>query len=145
MKKGFLNISVGIVLIFFSAVSALLLSYLSRDAIHVQEKVLESIDNTYTKIMYVSGANIWKKFLTENAAFWDYIQKESDPYKNTSLVFNTNFKYNLNSTREVVYTLVSTTTTYVYVDKYINVIFELKKDGKIIDQGISFDFGWPGI
>ncbi|ABR30760.1 hypothetical protein SU69_04590 [Thermosipho melanesiensis] len=145
MKKGFLNISIGIILIFFSVISSVLLSYLLKDALHIQEKVLETVDNTYTKIMFISGANVWKKFLTDNAAFWDYIQSESDFQKNTTFTWNAKFKYNLNTYREINYTLLSTTTVYIYVDKYINVIFGLKKDGKGILQGVSFDFGWPGI
>ncbi|MBB6062288.1 hypothetical protein HNP65_000710 [Thermosipho japonicus] len=151
MKKGIINISLGIILIFFSALSALLLSYLFKDAINVEKKIIETVDNTYSKILYISGANIWRKFLTENAAYWDDIQAEfedasiSGNSTRTQMVLNTYLEYNLGSKKKYDYTLVSTTTTYIFEEKYINVIFEILKNEAQLSKGMSFDFGWPGI
>ncbi|EKF49963.1 hypothetical protein H17ap60334_02678 [Thermosipho africanus H17ap60334] len=108
MKKGIINISLGIILIFFSALSALLLSYLFKDAINVEKKIIETVDNTYSKILYISGANIWRKFLTENAAYWDDIQAEfedasiSGNSTRTQLVLNTYLEYNLGSKKNMI-------------------------------------------
>lgn len=148
MKKGLLNISVGIILIFFSSISALLISYLLSDAIDIRKKTIEAIDHSYSKILSISGANIWKKFLTDNGAYWDFIQSESEETNkaNTQLVFNSYIKYNLIGNDSTInYTVVSTTTTYIYSEKYINVVLEFFKNGIKQPIGMSIDFGWPGI
>ncbi|MBO8161230.1 MAG: hypothetical protein H0Z24_06295 [Thermosipho sp. (in: Bacteria)] len=145
MRKGLVNITMALILLLFSSFVALIMSPLIKEAIQIEQRTFESLENTFSKVMFVSTANIWKKFLTDNAAYWDEIQSSDNKSKYTRIDFNSYLKYNFFSEKIFNYTISSTTTSYVFVDKYISTFTDIKKGGLKLPYKTTFEFGWPGI
>jgi len=151
MKKGLINLSIALLLFVFASLSALVMVNILKDVVNIENRIIDSIDNSYSTILTVSAANIWRKFLTDNAAYWDYIQSEDNPASSTNFKLNGYIKLNFSAKNEKTYnySLSSTTTVYRFSEKYINVIFDISKKTKDSENKLpfssSFDFGWPGI
>ncbi|ABQ47624.1 hypothetical protein Tpet_1618 [Thermotoga petrophila RKU-1] len=137
----FKDIAHTIVLMLFSTIISLMLSYVLKEAVFIENRVIENIDNVYSKIIYISGANLWRKFLTDNAAQWDEVHTEPSTF--TQISFEFDLSSNFLSERFDHYTLVSTSTLYVYEEEIVNAFFEIVKNGKKLPHGASFSFGWP--
>ncbi|MDK2886708.1 MAG: hypothetical protein PWP54_1271 [Thermosipho sp. (in: thermotogales)] len=145
MKKGLVNITMALILLLFSSFVVLIISPLMKETIEIEQRTFESIENTFSKILFISTANMWKKFLTDNAAFWDEIQSSEGNSKYTQINFDSYIKYKFYSEKNVTYLVNSTTTSYVFVDKYISTISEIKRNGLKLPYKTTFEFGWPGL
>ncbi|SHH28935.1 hypothetical protein [Thermosipho atlanticus] len=145
MKRGLVNISMALILLLFSSFVALIISPLMKEAIEIEQRTFESIENTYSKILFLSTANMWKKFLTDNAAFWDDIQSSDGNATYTELNFNSYLKYRFSTEKNISYLVTSTTTSYIFVSKYISTIADIKRDGSELPYKTTFEFGWPGL
>jgi len=88
VKSGIVNIGVAIVLMLFATIISLMLSYVLKEAVFIENRVMENIDNVYSKIIYISGANLWRKFLTDNAVQWDEVHSEPSTFTQVSFEFD---------------------------------------------------------
>ncbi|MGB9613946.1 MAG: hypothetical protein ACP5PP_08440 [Fervidobacterium sp.] len=151
-KRGIITISISLLIFLLASLSATVISSVMRETIEVESRIQASLDNSKARLLMISSANIWTKFLTDNGAFWDEIQysnvgsilKDSGPVTGFSL--DDYIKINLNdSERTIQYSLTSTTTVYESVERFITVSMDVFKNGQKTAFGGSFDFGWPGF
>ncbi len=151
LKKGIISISIALILFAFASLSALLLSQIMKEVLEIDQRVAESIDNSFSKIVIISHSNIWKQYLALNAAHWELLQKEIEQSNNnySSHTFTTTLSIKLpsfSSPVNYVYTSASTTTAYFdstnHVEKYMNVVFKLRKNNVSLPFGAEIGFGW---
>jgi hypothetical protein len=138
VKSGIVNIGVAIVLMLFATIISLMLSYVLKEAVFIENRVMENIDNVYSKIIYISGANLWRKFLTDNAVQWDEVHSEPSTFTQVSFEFD--LSSNFLSERFDRYILASTSTLYIYEEEIVNVFFEIIRNGKKLSQAFAWDF-----
>lgn len=154
-KKGIISISIALLIFLLASLSALVISSVMRETLEVEARIQDSLNSSKARLSMISNANIWRKFLTDNGGFWDEIQYDLQnpagaPATVTSLVLNVSgddyIKVNINnSERTINYSVVSTTTQYSKIDRYIKVNMNVSVNGQITPYGGSFDFGWPGF
>ncbi|ODN30483.1 hypothetical protein [Fervidobacterium thailandense] len=148
MKKGIITISVALIILIISSISVLFLSGIMREIFQTEQRITESIENSYSRLLILSGTNIWQYFLSINAAYWDYIRTADDTGPtalNTEISFNTAINFGFQRSSTTNYTLSSLTVFHEGAQKLMSVRFNIIKNGQPYPYSAVVDFGWPGF
>lgn len=150
-KRGVISISVALLIFLLASLSTFLISGILKEVIEVESRVQSSLNSSKARLMMISNANIWTKFLTDNGGFWDEIQYDFQNTEGTvtCIDFRNNSDYvriNIGNSEKVTnYSVVATTTQFSKIDRYIRVNMEVLINGEKTPFGGQFDFGWPGF
>lgn len=148
MKKGIVTISVALVIFVISSISVLFLSGIMKELFQAEQRISESIENSYSRLLILSGTNIWQYFLSINAAYWDYIRTADDTGPtalNTEISFSASINFGLQRTSASNYTVSSLTVFHEGAQKLMSVRFNIIKNGQTYPYSAVVDFGWPGF
>lgn len=148
MKKGIVTISVALVILVISSISVLFLSGIMKELFQAERRITESIENSYSRLLILSGTNIWQHFLSINAAYWDYIRTADDTGPtalNTEISFNAAINFGLQRTSASNYIVNSITIFHEGTQKLMSVQFSIIKNGQPYPYSAVVDFGWPGF
>ncbi len=144
MIKGSVNIPLALILLAFAILSSIVLNGIIKDVVDTDQRLTEYLDRTYSRIIIMSHANIWKKFLSENIAFWDLIHNNETATVKTSSRFSeskleiklSNFADSLMSTYE------SVSVSEHREEMYLVVSYKMIKNGQTIPFSAELGFGW---
>jgi len=151
MRRGIISISIALLLLTLSSVAALMIAGVMKEVLDISSRVESSLDTAMSRIVVMSAANIWAKFLTDNGGYWDSIQPEPSAMipqpRPSTLVVNGNYlKLDFAEAEKTInYVVNSKTVMHSKFDKYISVEFRVVKNGQELPFGAVFDFGWPGF
>lgn len=167
LRRGIINITTALMLILMTSVLAIVLAGVMKEVIFVENVVLNSIDTSYSKLLFKSMANAWYCLLSTNSLYWDSLHEGfsetpqqgtpslgdiSNPAHYTEFYFNTYIKHNITGQdRMIYYKGTSKTASYDKKNFIMSVGMELSKKEQnetqftTLLEGASFDFGWPSM